>query len=133
MFGVPETAPLEPEGYTPEVTQRVYALLAVKAAAGLAAQKHVVVDAVFSKPGERTAIERVARDAGYAFQGFWLDAEIGAMRDRVAARRHDASDATVEIVEHQSGYDVGAITWHRIDAGGTTSETLQRALAVLND
>ena len=42
------------------------------------------------------------------------------MRDR----RRDISDATIEIVRQQSDYDLGDITWARIDGSGTRDETL---------
>ena len=131
LFGVAETARLGPEGYTQAVTQRVYAQVAAKASAALAAHTCVIVDAVFSKLAERDAIEQVALHQGCGFHGLWLSAGTGALRDRVAARRDDASDATPDIVDHQSGYDLGPIRWYRIDAGGTVADTLAHACAAL--
>ena len=36
---------------------------------------------------------------------------------RVSARQGDPSDATVETVVAQQAYDLGVITWRRLDAG----------------
>jgi predicted kinase len=59
----------------------------------------------------------------------WLYANADKLAERVAARRHDASDATVQVVQTQLGWDIGAFSpaWTTIDAGASPEETLTRA------
>lgn len=130
--GVVETTRLGPEGYTPDVTARVYRALGGKAAAALAVAATVVVDAVFARHMERADIEAVARAADASFTGLWLEASQAVQIARVEARRDDASDATAEIVARQAAYDLGPITWHRIDASRGADHTLAAALAIVD-
>lgn len=131
QFGVAETSRLGPESYTPEVTERVYRALAEKAAAALSGGRIVIVDAVFARPSERTAIEAVARTTAAPFVGLWLEAPQSVQIERVEARRGDASDATADVVARQAAYDLGDMAWHRIDAGTGPERTLTAALATL--
>jgi predicted kinase len=48
------------------------------------------------------------------------------LRDRVAARRDDASDATVATLEGQLVRDVGAMDWRRLDVSGSVDATVSR-------
>ena len=75
---------------------------------------------VFADPGERQAVEDVARAAGVPFTGLWLDVTREVALARVAARKGDASDATPQVVERQQAYDLGLLTWARVDAGRDT-------------
>jgi len=131
LFGVsPETA-LGQDAYTPAASQRVYAALLDAAAKALAAGHSVIADAVFAREAERAEIEAVGKAAGIEFTGFWLDAPVAALEDRVTARRGDASDADASVVRRQLAYDLGAMHWHRIDAGDGADQTLKRAEALL--
>jgi len=131
LFGVEETKRLGPDAYEREVTDKVYDAIAEKARRVLAAGHSVIADAVYATEAERSALEAVAGDAGVPFQGLWLEAPARTLKARVKARRGDASDATVEVVEKQTGYDLGAITWTRLDASGTCEAVLERAEAVI--
>jgi predicted kinase len=70
-------------GYTPDVSQRVYACLAENADALLRAGHSVIVDAVFGRAADRSAIERVASAAVVPFLGIWLDAAESVLIARV--------------------------------------------------
>ncbi len=131
LFGAQETERLPASCYTPEATARVYASLHEKARAALGAGHTVVADAVHARPDERTKIERIAAEAGASVVCLWLDAPAETLKARVAARTNDASDATPEIVERQTGYDLGPVAWTRIDASGTPDDTFQRARRIL--
>jgi predicted kinase len=79
----------------------------------LAAGWPVVLDAAFLKPEERAAAEALAREAGVAFEGVWLDASPEALRARVAARTNDASDADLGVLEAQLARGAGEVGWRR--------------------
>ncbi len=65
------------------------------------------------------------------FDGLWLLAPSSSLVARVAARRHDPSDATIAVVEQQVQRDPGAMTWREIDATGGREETAVRATEAL--
>jgi predicted kinase len=85
-----------------------------------------VLDAVFAEEGERTAAAELARRSKAQFAGVWLDAPPETLVARIAARRHDASDATADVIGKQLCYDLGHLDWLRVDAGGTPVETITR-------
>ena len=132
LFGLDPEARLPESAYTGEVTRRVYAAMCSQAADALRAGYSAIIDAVALRPHERQALAAVARKAGVPFTGLWLEASEGAMTERVAARRHDASDATAEIVKRQLEVDPGTLDWTRIDADGTSAEVLARAKQALS-
>ncbi|MGP9814588.1 bifunctional aminoglycoside phosphotransferase/ATP-binding protein [Rhodopseudomonas sp. NSM] len=131
LFGVGDTERLPPTAYSPEVTAQVYRSLGERAAQILAQGHSVIVDAVFAKAEERQAIEGIATDAGCAFLGLYLAADLKTRMDRVSRRTGDASDATPDIVRQQQAYEQGAIGWTGIDASGTPDQTLARAVGTL--
>jgi uncharacterized protein len=83
----------------------------------------VVVDAILDRAIDRAVLEAVARQAAVPFDGLWLSVPPSWLVARVAARRHDPSDATVEVVEQQVQRHRGAMTWREIDATGAREET----------
>jgi aminoglycoside phosphotransferase family enzyme/predicted kinase len=115
--GVAVTAPLGPEHYTAARSAAVYDALRARAVALAATGATVIVDAVFARADERTALESAARGAGLPFAGFWLEVDPQEAARRIAARRADASDATVAVLAQQRAYDLGPIAWRRVDAG----------------
>lgn len=129
MLGVEESVRLGQEGYTAEVTGRVYRRLAEQAGVALADGRPVIVDAVFGRAHERDLIAAAA--GGAVFIGLWLEAPYEQKVRRVADRRNDVSDATVEVVARQATYDTGVVAWSRVDAGRTADATLAQALAIL--
>jgi aminoglycoside phosphotransferase family enzyme/predicted kinase len=131
LFGVPETQRLERQHYRIGVAQRVYSILEEHAHRALGAGHAVIVDAVFAKPEERSAIEGVAREAGCGFVGLWLTAPAELLIERVEQRHGDASDADRRVVKEQLRYDLGDIAWASIDAGGTPSQSVANAKAAL--
>ena len=122
LMGVEESTHLPPEAYAPEVTTRVYAQLADLAERVLAKGHAVIVDAVHAKHEERAAIEAVAERVGVCFEGLWLEAPTSVLESRIAARKSDASDATVEILRRQLGFVQRPGNWCVIDASGDVAK-----------
>lgn len=91
-----------------------------RAAAGHA----VIADATFLNPALRVAIER----CGTPFVGIWLHAPMDVLESRVAARRGDASDATVEVLRRMAAANPGPMTWHRVLADDRAVERCQALL-----
>ena len=127
LFGVDLTHRLPASAYGAEISERVYRSLGEETAATLAAGCCVIADAIHARPVERDAIAAVARAARVPFVGLWLDAPADVLAARIASRRGDASDATAEVLRQQLGYELGTMTWHRIDAGGTPGSVLAAA------
>jgi aminoglycoside phosphotransferase family enzyme/predicted kinase len=119
------------EGYTHEMTLKTFQSLYAEAGKALKAGHSVIADAVFSNNEQRDAIARVAEDIGVPFQGLWLEAPLEVMVQRVTDRTGDASDAKADIVQLQTGYDLGDITWSRIDSSGTRQDSLRAVSAAL--
>jgi len=101
LFGVAPETRLPASAYAPEVSHRVYETLGEKAAAALAAGYSVIIDAVSLKPEERRSFAPVAEAAAVPFWGLWLAAPASTMEARLRARRHDASDASPEVLTQQ--------------------------------
>ena len=132
LFGVAPETRLPDGAYTPEWHQKVAQAMLDQAAAALAAGQAVILDAVHSLPASRAAAEALARRAGVVFDGFWLDAPAAALEARIAARRDDASDATVEVVRRQlAGGPLTDHGWRALDAAGDADAVLAQARAVL--
>jgi predicted kinase len=122
---------LGPDGYTADMTARTYAEMMNRVEAALRAGRSAVADAVFAAPAERERIAAVARARGVSFDGLWLMADPAVMERRVAERTTNVSDATTDVLRQQLTYDLGEITWTRIDSSGARKKTLVRALDVL--
>ena len=131
LFGKAETEPLPSAAYAPSTTLRVYCTIADKARRAVAAGHSAVADAVFATQSERDGIERSAAALGVPFHGLFLVADLDTRLARVGGRRGDASDADAAIARAQESYELGALSWTRIDASGTLEETLARAKAAL--
>ena len=97
----------------------------------LAADHSAIVDAVFAKPEERTAVEAIAASADIAFRGLFLVADLQTRLNRVGTRGLDASDANAAVALQQELFALGSIEWIEIDASGSLPETLERARAAI--
>lgn len=131
LFARRPEARLPAEAYSASATKKVYSRLADLARELIGGGNSVIADAVFADPAERDAIAAAA--GAHDFAGLWLEAEVGVLEQRVAARAHDASDADLAVLRRQLGYDPGAIGWRRIDAGKGPDRTLARAITALAD
>jgi predicted kinase len=131
LCGVAPLDRLGPEGYTQEVSSRVYAAIAERARLALRARHSVIADAVFATPEDRRSIERVAHDASVRFDGLWLDAPDTTLIDRARTRRMDPSDADESVIRMQRARELGPIQWHRLDASRATEQVVGNAMAVI--
>jgi aminoglycoside phosphotransferase family enzyme/predicted kinase len=131
LCGVAATQRLGPEAYDERVSRQVYERLMTRAGTLLAAGQAVIVDAVFLDPADRARAERVAREAGVPFDGFWLSAPPAVLAERVGTRRGDASDATGPVVEAQLSVDPGPVTWRPLDSSGEPEKVAAAASAAL--
>jgi hypothetical protein len=131
LFGVPRLAALGETAYTPEASVRVYADLVTRAVEVLRTGQSVIVDAVFARGGDRSAVEAAASGADVPFVGLWLDAPEATRVDRARDRRGDPSDAGAAVIVRQGATVTDPITWRRLDAGASRDVTEALALAEL--
>jgi aminoglycoside phosphotransferase family enzyme/predicted kinase len=131
LCGVAPTMRLGPEGYVPGVSQRVYGTLAERAALVLERGHSAIVDAVFARPEDRDAVERVALDADVPFVGVWLDAPEAVLAGRVRRRGPDASDADTAVVRAQAAQGIGRVSWQIVDGTRPTDSVRQQVSSVL--
>ena len=131
LAGVDPQTRLSADGYSSEMTERTYDFLCEQAERLLRCGHSVIADAVFAREDQRAAIEAVARRAGVPFDGIWLEADPVVLRERIGARRGDASDATPQILDRQLTYALGAIDWWRHESSGSKEETFLRVRKAL--
>ena len=129
IHGTASLQPLSAEGYTEEMSARVYRTLADRAAAILRTGHSVVVDAVFARPSDRASVQAAGARAGVPFVGVWLNAGKATLLARVRDRRGDASDAGPAVVEAQLARGSGANDWVPVEGDGSAAEVLRRAAA----
>jgi aminoglycoside phosphotransferase family enzyme/predicted kinase len=121
---------LGPDGYTDAVTRRVYGALMARANEVVRAGQTAIADAVFARPADRDAIQRVAKDAGVPFIGLWLEAPAPVLMARLTGRRGDASDAGVDVLRRQLTYRLEPLPWARVNAAGTRQQLCDSAGAL---
>jgi predicted kinase len=131
LCGVDPLQRLGPEGYTANVTQRVYATIANRATQVVAGGHAAIVDAVYPRAEDRQVIEYLAAAAQVPFAGVWLDAPESVLIARSDHRHLDASDADADVIRGQLGRDTGAITWQQIDASRPLDDVVRRVADVL--
>jgi aminoglycoside phosphotransferase family enzyme/predicted kinase len=127
LCGVSALERLGSEGYSPEMSERVYATTAERARATLRGGHSAIVDAVFARPADRQAIERVAADMSVPFIGLWLEAPEPTLAARTEQRRNDPSDADADVIRMQHRQGTGLMTWHRVEASGSPEIVLEYA------
>ncbi len=128
LAGVGEYERLSDAAYGPETSGKIYQRLRHLAEIALRAGQSVVVDAVHATSEERDALAAIAARTGAQFIGLWLDAPIETLVSRVAARRRDASDATVAVVREQCARPLGYFDWVRLDATQPLAELMETSL-----
>jgi aminoglycoside phosphotransferase family enzyme/predicted kinase len=107
---------LPKRAYGPGTNQPVYDEMLSVARRALAAGRAVILDAVFLTPRPRAAAEALAAALSVPFQGIWLEGDPAMLRQRLAGRQGDASDADARVLAEQLTRDPGPIRWRRAEA-----------------
>ena len=132
LFGRAPTERLPPEAYAPEVSARVFATIAERAATCLAAGHSVIADAVYGQPEQRAAIEAVAAAQARPVRRHLAGGPAGRPVDRVARRSGDASDADATVVRRQAEtIDSASVTWRRLAADRPVAALAAEVLSAL--
>ena len=119
----PETR-LPESAYGQAENAAVFEAMTALAREALAGGQSVILDAAYQRAEERAAVAALHPD----FTGLWLTAPLDVLRARVAARRGDASDATVAVLEQAAARDIGALDWHAIDASDNAEPAARKVL-----
>ncbi len=120
LYGVPAETRLPPEAYQPDVSKRVYAEQAQAAATYLKNGHAVIADAVFDRAEDRQQIQ--AAPNAVPFKGFWLEAPLEVLMERVNRRVGDPSDATASVLQRQADRATNT-EWQRLRSHANVSET----------
>jgi predicted kinase len=131
LFGVAPETKLPAGAYVQGASDRVYETLRRRAKDALEAGYSVIIDAVSLKPAERQSFAATAVAADVPFAGLWLAAPAALMDRRLRARRHDASDASPEVLAQQLRQELGPLDWIRLDASGGAADCLAAARRAL--
>lgn len=116
LFAVEPQRRLPDSAYLPEISDEVYALLLRQARTVLKQGCSVVLDGVYESGPRRQALQDLAQEIGVPFSGYWLDAPLDVREERVAARTHDVSDATVALLAVQASRSQPVRGWTVVDA-----------------
>ena len=117
LHGAAPEARLDAAAYSEAASTQVFAELAHQAETAGRAGHAVIADATFIDPRHRAALRDAANAAGVRFVGLWLEAPLDVLAARIAARVHDASDATLAVLHAAaSSPDARAGDWTSIPA-----------------
>jgi hypothetical protein len=131
LCGVEPLTRLGPEGYTDDVSRRVYDTVMTQTDKAVRSGYTAIADAVFAEGSHRDAVEQVAHAAGVPFVGVWLDAPVPVLLSRVQGRERDVSDAGIEVMWRQLAHRVDAFRWHRLNASGTRQQACDAAAMII--
>lgn len=131
LFGVAPEQRLPKSAYNAAVSESVFEMVSKQAKRVAAGGHAVIADATFIDPVHRRGLADAAKDAGVPFLGLWLTAPLAVLEARLAARMHDASDATPAVVRASArAKTIPPRDWQIIDATGAAA-TLAGARAAI--
>ena len=87
--------------YTAQASQQTYAKLAMLTSQVISAGYSVIVDAAFLQHGQRESFQTLAQRLSVPYIIVELTASTETLRQRIAARENDVSDADLVVLEHQ--------------------------------
>ena len=131
LLGQTPEQQLPPSAYAKEKRQFVYRTMFQEAAKTLEAGYTAILDATFLDPGDRRAVEGLPRPPNVTFIGLWLYAAPEILKQRVAARHGDASDADLRVLAAQLSTDPGPVAWHPIDVSRDSAACVEMIRRVL--
>jgi uncharacterized protein len=131
LFGVAPTERLPESAYAPAVSDEVYAICRKQALMAIGGGQAVIVDAVHAKQDEREALAALASEMGVPFTGLWLEAPPEVMRQRIARRTSDASDATPAVIDAQLKYEIGKQNFQVLNASVPCEQVVAAGLEKL--
>lgn len=123
---------LPPAGYSDDMNRSTAEVFCQRIEKALQEGKTVVADATFLKPEQRRMMQEFSSDNEATFIGLWLKAPTEEIKQRVDRRFNDASDADSKIVDLQLSFNLGQLSWNRLDASGTAQQTWREARKVLD-
>jgi aminoglycoside phosphotransferase family enzyme/predicted kinase len=117
LHGVAPEQRLPQSAYSDAASEAVIAELAATVRDTASGGHAVIADATFIEMRHKASIKAAAEASGAAFLGLWLEVPLAELEARIAARQHDASDATVAVLRAASRSQPRAGEWTAIDAG----------------
>jgi predicted kinase len=115
---------LEAPDYTREESRRVYEELLTRGETALDTAGGVVLDGTFKREPQRDAAAALAASREVSFQLVKVECEPAVVRDRIAAREGDESDADFEIHElHREQFEPLDRDHTVVDNSNTLAET----------
>lgn len=129
LSGVDSTTTLDPSRYSEAWNAHVYAAVADRCRIAVECGQGAIADAVWGRRQSRADLRAVAVAAGVPFVGIWLEAPARVLEARVAGRRHDASDADLQVLARQAGVVDPPDDWMRVDASGPIDTVVAAVLA----
>ncbi len=130
MHSVPPEQRLPQSAYSEAASEAVFATLAEMVRNVADGGHAVIADATFIDTRHRAMVAAAAQSSGVRFVGLWLEAPLPALEARIAARRHDASDATVAVLHAASRANPLAGHWTAVDASDAASALARARSAV---
>lgn len=131
LHDVPAETTLPPAAYCPEVSKKVYAEMALRAAVILGQGGCAVVDGVFERRDDRLSVERAATEADAPFLGAWLQASPLLLWERVSGRAAGVSDADTEVLARQLAREPKEVEWLHLDAAKAVDRNVDVLLSLV--
>lgn len=121
----------DPE-YTKTEEQTVYDGLFQRAASALQNRENIVLDGTFHETRYRARAQEIADEADATFRLVHVTCREEVVRERIAARDGDASDATFDIHrQYRDKFDAVNCDHIRVDNDGPVAETKRQLQAIL--
>ncbi len=131
LFGRRPEEHLPPDAYTSEWHERCYRRLLARARAAARAGWPAILDATWLHADNRAVLSMQAVRCGVRLHAFWLEVPEAVLRERVAARAHDASDAGAEVLERQLATYAGPPAgWTVLDAARALPELAEAVIRI---
>ncbi|WP_267640832.1 AAA family ATPase [Haloarchaeobius amylolyticus] len=122
---------LEDPDYTEVESYMVYEGLFERAKALLDEGETVVLDGTFQRRGDRVRAKAIARLVGARFELVRVVCDEAVVRERIAAREGDESDADFEVHQHfREVFDEVTMDHARVDNSGSLAATEDQVDAV---